>query len=182
MSYTKRIGDLGETIAKKYLSQKGYAILDTKFHSRTGEIDIVARDGEQLVFVEVKTRGSRVCGDPEESLTTKKKRKNMHAAYTYIVRHGIEDDNFRFRMGGVNFPSRLDSIHNGHSNIHENNIGSPIAHEICGFFAVLCDAYHLELSFDLRVKNDPQAFGKEVLVIDYQNGYWLQSPTPFLEY
>jgi putative endonuclease len=54
----KDLGDRGEKLAVKFLRRQGYKILERNFRIRQGEIDIVARDGEQLVFVEVKTRGS----------------------------------------------------------------------------------------------------------------------------
>jgi putative endonuclease len=65
-------GSLGEKFAVSLLSKNGYKILETNFRSRTGEIDIIAKNGETLVFVEVKARWSRKYGKPEEAVTPRK--------------------------------------------------------------------------------------------------------------
>lgn len=70
----RQVGALGEKIALALLRSKGYKILKKNFHTRFGEIDIVAQDKETLVFVEVKTRHSRVFGLPEESVGRSKLR------------------------------------------------------------------------------------------------------------
>ena len=54
MTYQKWIGDKGEKIAAEYISDRGYEVLDRNYHTRYGEIDLVARDGDDLIFVEVK--------------------------------------------------------------------------------------------------------------------------------
>ena len=69
---TKIKGDIGEGLACKYLVKNGYKILERNFRIRGGEIDIVALDGETLVYVEVKTRTSYQFGRPEESITLRK--------------------------------------------------------------------------------------------------------------
>lgn len=72
MTTTIQAGRLGEDAAVKLLQKEGYKILDRNFRSRMGEIDIVARDGSTLVFVEVKTRWSKRFGYPEEAVTPRK--------------------------------------------------------------------------------------------------------------
>ena len=72
MRKTKDSGDIGETLAENILKEKGYTIVEKNFRSRFGEIDIVAKDGDELVFVEVKTRWSNRYGKPEEAVTAKK--------------------------------------------------------------------------------------------------------------
>ena len=69
---TKIQGDIGEELACKYLLKNGYKILERNFRIRGGEIDIVALDGETLVYIEVKTRTSYLFGKPEESITLRK--------------------------------------------------------------------------------------------------------------
>lgn len=65
-------GQSGEVIAVKFLRQQGYRILERNFRTKCGEIDIIARKKNQLVFIEVKTRSSSNFGLPEEAVTEKK--------------------------------------------------------------------------------------------------------------
>ncbi len=66
---TRKFGLVGEEIARKLLVKKGYRIINKNFRSKFGEIDMIALDGETLVFVEVKTRWSKKFGNPEEAVT-----------------------------------------------------------------------------------------------------------------
>jgi putative endonuclease len=76
LSKSKRFyGNLGEEFALKLLFNKGYKIVSRNYHSRFGEIDIIALDKDTLVFVEVKTRWSERYGKPEESVTATKLNK-----------------------------------------------------------------------------------------------------------
>ena len=68
----KKIGKKGELLAEKLLERNGYEILERNFHTRFGEIDIVAIDGDTLTFVEVKTRIGDKFGKPEEAVGKKK--------------------------------------------------------------------------------------------------------------
>jgi putative endonuclease len=88
MPGTKQLlGRLGETAAARHLVQSGWEILERNYRCRKGEIDIVARDQEGVVFVEVRTRASDVFGTPEESITAPKARRMMHCALTYMATH-----------------------------------------------------------------------------------------------
>lgn len=70
---TKRsTGQAGEKIAVELLRQNGFNILETNFKSKFGEIDIIAKDGDTLVFIEVKTRSSQQFGLPEEAVGSRK--------------------------------------------------------------------------------------------------------------
>ena len=85
MSLSRRQrGDIGEKLARKHLQGLGYKILETNFRSREGEIDIIAQDKEELVFVEVRTRASDEFGTPEESVTFTKKEKLISLALAYL--------------------------------------------------------------------------------------------------
>jgi putative endonuclease len=84
---TRNLGLLGEQIASKFLENLGYKILEKNFHSKFGEIDIVALDKDILVFVEVKTRWSENFGLPEESITPWKIRKIIKTADYYKLLH-----------------------------------------------------------------------------------------------
>lgn len=83
MYTTRSAGKLGENFAAEYLRKKGYKILQRNFHTKFGEIDIIALDGKTLVFIEVKTRWSKEFGYPEESVTPKKIRHLIKAAWYY---------------------------------------------------------------------------------------------------
>ena len=72
---TVALGISGENLACHELARQGYAILATRYRTRVGEIDIIARDGETLVFVEVKTRSSEDFGVPAEAVTWRKQRR-----------------------------------------------------------------------------------------------------------
>ena len=79
------IGKNGEEIAQKYLLKKGYKILETnKRFSRLCEIDIIALDKDTLVFVEVKTRKTDVCGHPFEAITKSKYMHIKNGLYMYL--------------------------------------------------------------------------------------------------
>lgn len=82
---TSELGKLAENFAVKFLQNKGYRIIDRNFHSRFGEIDIVAEDGSTLVFVEVKARWSQKFGSPEEAVTPAKLFKIRKTAEYYAL-------------------------------------------------------------------------------------------------
>ncbi len=83
----KNLGKLGEDLALKLLKSKGYHILAKNFHSRFGEIDIVAQENSVLVFVEVKTRWSEKFGTPEEAITPWKIRRIIKAGEYFKLTH-----------------------------------------------------------------------------------------------
>lgn len=83
----KELGALGERVAVEGLRRQGYIIRETNFRCSRGEIDIVAQDGDYLVFVEVRTRKSRDFGSPEESVTRAKKEKLLSLALYYLETH-----------------------------------------------------------------------------------------------
>ena len=91
-----RFGRMGEEEACKWLLQKGYRIQDRNYCIRGGEIDIIAWDGDVLVFVEVKTRTSNRYGTGFDAVTSKKQKRLCHAARQYIMDHKIADVWMRF--------------------------------------------------------------------------------------
>ncbi len=78
-------GNMGEDLAAKFLLKEAYKILERNWHFGKNEIDIIARDGEFLVFVEVKTRRSASFGEPEAFVTRAKQRATIKAANGYIM-------------------------------------------------------------------------------------------------
>lgn len=83
-----KLGKNGEEIAQNYLVKQGYKILETnKRFSRYSEIDIIALDKKTLVFVEVKTRKTNICGHPLESITKTKYNHIKQGLFTYLQEH-----------------------------------------------------------------------------------------------
>ena len=90
------VGRTGEDAAVQYLLQRGYCILERNYRCRFGEIDLVARDGDTLTFIEVKTRRSRTFGPAAAAVTYTKQRHLIKASQMYMVQHGKRDDLCRF--------------------------------------------------------------------------------------
>ncbi len=86
-SERQQLGDFGERTASAHLEQKGYQIVDRKFRTRETEIDLVAIDGEQAVFVEVRTRRGTYDGMAALSVTRGKQRKLVNAVRHYLEAH-----------------------------------------------------------------------------------------------
>lgn len=90
------LGKIGEEVARKYLSSKGYRIIERNFHTRYGEIDIICFKADTMVFVEVKTRRSQKFGLPYESVTQKKINHLRTAALIYLESLEKPVKNIRF--------------------------------------------------------------------------------------
>jgi putative endonuclease len=88
----RKIGKEKEELAKAYLLERGYEILEENFYTRFGEIDLIAREGGYLVFIEVKYRSSTRTGVPEASVTPQKQRKIIKAAEYYLYKRGYSFD------------------------------------------------------------------------------------------
>lgn len=81
------LGAWGEEQAVEYLRRQGMKILEQNFTTRVGEIDIIARDKKNLVFVEVKTRRSNAFGSPQEAVGARKQRQIIRTAHWYLQNH-----------------------------------------------------------------------------------------------
>ncbi|HTS21553.1 MAG TPA: YraN family protein [Casimicrobiaceae bacterium] len=79
-------GTAAEALAARFLAERGLSIVERNYRCRGGEIDIVARDGTTVVFVEVRMRRSRAFGGPGESITAAKRRRLRLAAEHYLAR------------------------------------------------------------------------------------------------
>ncbi|MBQ6469470.1 MAG: YraN family protein [Lachnospiraceae bacterium] len=98
----RKIGSQFEQLTARYLESQGYRILETNFRCRQGEIDIIARDGIYLVFLEVKYRGDKESGDPMEAVDRKKQKKIVRTAKYYLYQHDLpEDTPCRFDAAGI---------------------------------------------------------------------------------
>jgi putative endonuclease len=97
------LGKTGEDLACEELLRRGYAILDRRYRTRRGELDIVALDGLTLVFVEVKTRASTRCGGPLDAVTPAKCRRIAAMAADYQLRRRLQTRVCRFDVVAVTF-------------------------------------------------------------------------------
>ena len=87
----RSLGTKQEQIAAEYLKSLGYLIVETNFRCRQGEVDLIARDGEYLVFVEVKYRTDGRAGEPEEAVTPAKSRTIIKVARFYLYCHRLPE-------------------------------------------------------------------------------------------
>ncbi|MGE5633481.1 MAG: YraN family protein [Caulobacteraceae bacterium] len=96
MGKNKLLGAYGEDTACKYLENSGYRVLERNFSCRTGEIDIIAAQGDTIVFIEVKTRTSDRFGMPSEAVSTSKQQKLVKTALFYMQSRKLFDYMSRF--------------------------------------------------------------------------------------
>lgn len=90
------LGKHGEDLATVFLKQKGFQIITRNYRQKTGEVDIIAKDGDTLIFIEVKTRSSLLFGQPFEAVTKKKQTQLNRIALDYMTRNKINNQAARF--------------------------------------------------------------------------------------
>ncbi len=95
------LGDRGERLAARYLRRQGLRIVTRGYRTGAGEVDLIARDGDRLVFVEVKTRRR---GAPAEAVTPEKQRRLTLAALHFLRRHDLLDVPARFDVVAIVWP------------------------------------------------------------------------------
>lgn len=98
------LGRRGERAAERYLAAQGFRILRRGLRSRRGELDLVALDGRQIVFIEVKTRIDHVAGHPVEAVGPEKQRKLTELALEFLKKHGLLDQPARFDVVAITWP------------------------------------------------------------------------------
>ena len=103
------LGNEGERYAAKYIKKLGYKIISRQFRNRFGEIDLIAADGNMLVFIEVKTRRSDQKGTPEEAVTGRKQEQIRKVAISYLKQKQLEGTPFRFDVISVLWPDSAPS-------------------------------------------------------------------------
>ena len=86
------IGKIGEDLAAKYIQSVGYTIIERNFAATQGEIDIVARDKKELVFIEVKTRTNTLYGKPIEAVNNPKQKHLISTAKYYLYSKHLENE------------------------------------------------------------------------------------------
>ena len=114
--HRQSLGKLGENLACAALAERGYAILARRYRTRLGEIDIVARDGQTIVFVEVKARAGDDFGGAAAAVTGWKQRRLTLMALDFVARHRLEDRPCRFDVVTVDMcdgqPPRVEIFEN----------------------------------------------------------------------
>ncbi|MBI2854813.1 MAG: YraN family protein [Chloroflexi bacterium] len=113
----QRLGALGEKLAADHLKKRGYRLVERNYRCREGEVDIVARQGDCMVFVEVRTKTSDAFGTPEESITTAKRGRMIKAALLYLGSHNSLPEDWRIDVVAVELdskgkPTRIEIIEN----------------------------------------------------------------------
>ncbi len=98
--HKKVLGKKGEALVAKYLKKQGYVLLKRNYRTPFGEADVVALDGEEIVFVEVKTRETDSYGAPAEAVGEEKQRRYRQIAKCYALEIG-EEPNARFDVAEV---------------------------------------------------------------------------------
>ncbi len=101
----QEMGKTGEDLACRELERRGYAIVARRYRRRGGELDIIARDGPTLVFVEVKARDGRAFGEAGEAVTWFKRRRITRLALDYMMRHHLSDCPCRFDVVAIHLDS-----------------------------------------------------------------------------
>ncbi len=90
-----KLGAFGEEAASAYLKKRGYQIIQKNFRCRAGEIDIIAADGETIVFIEVKTRRTLTYGLPCEAVTPLKRQHIKRVISYYVLLKGLSEKQLR---------------------------------------------------------------------------------------
>jgi putative endonuclease len=106
----RSVGTEGEDLAATLLEERGYTILKRNYRFGRGEIDIVAREGEELVFVEVKSRRSSQDGAPEESITLGKESQLKKVAEGYLLEHDIVNQSCRFDVVTITYQKGVPAL------------------------------------------------------------------------
>jgi len=94
--YRKQTGNEGEAEARAFLEQKGYRILEQNWRYGQGEIDLIARDGQVMVFIEVKTKKHEGFGEPEDWIGRRKQNQIGRLALGYLQKKNLENIECRF--------------------------------------------------------------------------------------
>jgi putative endonuclease len=105
-----KTGRRGEELAAEYLVRRGCRILDRNYRCKGGEVDIVAREGTTLVFVEVKTRRSHAFGLPQHAVTLFKQRQIAKAALTWLSAHRKQNSMSRFDVVAITLRENADPL------------------------------------------------------------------------
>jgi putative endonuclease len=110
--WRQRSGQQGEQIAVDHLKKMGYKIQHRNFRCRQGEIDIIARDGSTLVFIEVKTKAQTAFGAPQAMVTYTKQNTITRVAMYYVQQYRLINTALRFDVMAITFlPNKMPEVH-----------------------------------------------------------------------
>lgn len=101
MYVSHELGRIGENIIADYITKLGYKVVERNFECNQGEIDIIAKDKEELVFIEVKTRTDISYGEASEAVTDTKKRHLINSIKYYIYKQKLENQPIRIDVAEV---------------------------------------------------------------------------------
>lgn len=101
MYVSHELGRIGENIIADYITKLGYKVVERNFECNQGEIDIIAKDKEELVFIEVKTRKDISYGEASEAVTNTKKRHLINSIKYYIYKQKLENQPIRIDVAEV---------------------------------------------------------------------------------
>ncbi len=96
-----RTGREGERLAERLLKKQGLRLIRRNSRSIVGEIDLIMRERDEVVFVEVKTRSSRTWGEPEQAVTRAKQQRLIRHARQFVERHKLQEHPLRFDVVAV---------------------------------------------------------------------------------
>lgn len=105
-----KVAKIGEALAVKHLKARGCKILAKNYRARRGEVDIIVRDGEFTVFVEVKTRRSLKFGLPQAAVTLQKQRQISKVALAYLQTQNLMDAPCRFDVIAIHLSPQLELL------------------------------------------------------------------------
>jgi putative endonuclease len=97
----KELGKRGEDLAFRFLKKKGYRIIETNYVCKMGEMDLIAKEKDTLVFIEVKTRTSTMFGPPQLAVNSSKQRQLSKVALYYLKEKRLEDVKARFDVVAI---------------------------------------------------------------------------------
>jgi len=106
----QNIAKIGEKLAVEHLKTQGYQILAENYRFQRGEIDIIAKHEERIVFVEVKTRRSLKYGVPQSAVTKQKQRQISKIALAYLQKHNLIDTSCRFDVIAIQLTRDLELL------------------------------------------------------------------------
>lgn len=125
MVTTRKQGEHTENLACQYLEKKGFKLIEKNFNCRVGEIDLIMKDNNSLVFVEVRYRRSNNFGSGAESITASKQAKLIKTASLYLQQHAkLDKYPARFDVVSITGFVETDNINNIHFNWIENAFGA----------------------------------------------------------